>query len=155
MAEVVIRPDDPTSPDVVAVLEAHLTFADEHSPPEDVHALDVSGLLDATVSFFSARRAGTLVAIGAIRELDPRHGELKSMHTVGTQRRQGLGRLMVTYLLGVARSRGYRRVSLETGSMEAFAPARSLYLGAGFSECGPFGDYRPSANSTFMTLALV
>ena len=149
-----ITVDDPRADDVRALLARHLAFAHEHSPPEGVHALDLSGLLDPTVTFFSARRGPDLVGIGALKELDDGHGELKSMHTAAAERGRGVGRAMVDHLLGVAQVRGYRRVSLETGTMEAFAPARSLYAGVGFTPCGPFGDYTPSPNSTFMTLSL-
>jgi putative acetyltransferase len=76
------------------------------------------------------------------------------MHTTESARRRGLGRAMVAYLLAVARDRGFRQVSLETGSMPAFAPARLLYASVGFSPCEPFADYRPSPNSTCMTLSL-
>jgi putative acetyltransferase len=149
-----IAADDPRADDVRALLARHLAFAHEETPPEHVHALDLSGLLDPTVTFFSARRDGDLVGIGALRELDRDHGELKSMHTAAEERGRGVGRAMVDHLLGEARIRGYRRVSLETGTTEAFAAARSLYAGAGFTPCGPFGDYRPSPDNAFMTLAL-
>jgi putative acetyltransferase len=154
MVEVAIAVDDPRRDDVRALLERHLAFAHEHSPPEDVHALDLGGLLDPAVTFYSARQGPDLVAIGALKELDVRHAELKSMHTAAAHRGRGVGRAMVQHLLGVARQRDYRRISLETGSMDAFAPARTLYLRAGFTPCGPFGDYEPSPNSTFMTLTL-
>jgi len=151
---IVIALDDPRGEDVQALLVRHLEHANEHSPPEDVHALDLSGLLDPTVTFFSIRSNGALLAIGALKELDATHGELKSMHTAEGARRQGVGRAMVDHLVGVARGRGYQRVSLETGSMDAFSQARSLYLSAGFTACDPFADYRPSPHSTFMTLLL-
>ena len=92
--------------------------------------------------------------MAALKELDPRHGELKSMHTAATARRRGVGRAIVDHLLAVAAARGARRVSLETGTMEAFAPARSLYAGVGFVPCGPFGDYPESSTSAFMTRVL-
>ena len=154
MVTVRIEPDDPARDDIVELLLRHLAFAHEHSPPQDVHALDLSGLLDPAVTFFSARRGPDLVGIGALKELDVEHGELKSMHTAAAERGRGVGRAMVDHLVGVARQRGYRRVSLETGTMAAFAPARSLYARVGFMSCGPFGDYRPSPNSAFMTLPL-
>jgi putative acetyltransferase len=146
--------DDPRAPDVRELLERHLAFANLHSPPEDVHALDVDALLDPAVTFFSFRRAGELLGVAALKRLDAGHAEVKSMHTAQAARGHGIGRAMVEHLLGVARDRGFRRVSLETGSMAAFAPARSLYASAGFTLCGPFGDYGPSPNSTFMTMPL-
>jgi putative acetyltransferase len=146
--------DDPRAADVRELLAGHLAFARLHSPPEDAHALDVDGLVDPAVTFFSFRVDGELVAVGALKELDGSHAEVKSMHTTEGARGRGIGRAMVEHLLAVARERGFRRVSLETGSMEAFAPARTLYARAGFEPCEPFGDYRPSRNSVFMTLSL-
>jgi putative acetyltransferase len=124
------------------------------TPPEDVHALDLDGLLDPTITFFSLRVDGELLGVGAIKQLDDRHAELKSMHTAVAARRRGVGRAIVEHLLAVAAERGVRRVSLETGSGDAFAPARALYTRAGFAPCGPFGDYRPSPNSAYMTRLL-
>lgn len=144
MADFVIALDDPRRDDVRALLEQHLAFANEHSPPEDVHALDLDGLLEPDVTFFSFRADGELLGIGAIKQLDPDHAEVKSMHTAKAARGQGVGRALVDHLLAFASARGIRRVSLETGSMEAFAPARSLYAGAGFTPSAPFGDYEPS-----------
>jgi putative acetyltransferase len=146
--------DDPSAPDVRALLQRHLEFAGTHSPPADVHALDAGGLLDPAVTFVSFRRHGVLLGVGALKELDERHAELKSMHTARAARGRGIGRAILHHLIGIARDRGCRRVSLETGSMAAFAPARSLYAGAGFIPCGPFGAYAASPNSTFMTLSL-
>jgi len=146
--------DDPRNADVVALLERHLEFARGVTPPEDVHALDLDGLLDPTVSFFSLRDQGALLGIGAIKALDDSHMELKSIHTAEEARGNGVGRTVVEHLLDVARQRGATRVSLETGSMDDFAPSRSLYQRLGFVECGPFADYSPSRSSTFMTLDL-
>ena len=92
--------------------------------------------------------------MGAIKQLDREHAELKSMHTVMAARRRGVGRAILKHLLSVAIQRGVRRVSLETGVGDAFAPARALYLEAGFVPCGPFGDYAASPNSAFMTRVL-
>jgi putative acetyltransferase len=150
----VIEVDDPRRDDVRALLEQHLSFAREVTPPEDIHALDLEGLLDPAITFFSLRDDGRLLGVGAIKQLDPHHAELKSMHTAKEMRRRGVGRAMLDHLLAVAVDLGVDRVSLETGAMEAFAPARSLYAAAGFVPCGPFGDYSASANSAFMTLFL-
>lgn len=154
VAEVVIGPDDPRAEDVRRLIGRHLAFARSVTPPEDVHALDLDGLVDPAVAFFSYRVDGELLAIGALKRLDDEHGEVKSMHTAESARGRGIGRAMLEHLLGVARARGYRRVSLETGATAAFAPARALYERAGFVPAGPFADYRPSPNSAFMTLEL-
>ena len=147
--------DDPRADDIRALLERHLVFVNGQSPPEDVHALDLPGLLDPSVTFFSFRDEGELLGVGALKRLGPHHAELKSMHTTDAARRRGVGRALVDHLLGFARERGFHQVSLETGSMDGFAPARALYAGAGFRPCPPFADYRPSDNSTFLTLWLV
>lgn len=154
MSQPVITLDDPRRPDVVALLTTHLEFSNAHSPPEHVHALDISELTDPRVSFFSMRDGKALMAVGALRELDGSHGEIKSMHTAATARRRGAGRTMLDFLLDTARSRNYTRVSLETGTMEAYAPARALYKGAGFEVCPPFGDYWDNEYSVCMTLEL-
>jgi putative acetyltransferase len=149
-----IAVDDPRSDDVRALLQRHLEFANEHSPPEDVHALDVEALVHPDVTFLSLRVDGDLLAVGALKQLTDDHAELKSMHTAAQARGRGLGGAILHHLVGMARDRGVARVSLETGSMAAFAPARSLYARAGFKPCEPFGAYRPSPSSTFMTLTL-
>jgi len=146
--------DDPRAEDVRALIERHVAFSRSITDPRDVHALDVDDLVDPAVTFFSFRLNGELLGIGALKQLDGDHAELKSMHTAVTARGRGIGGALVDHLVGVARARGVRRVSLETGSMPGFAPARSLYAQAGFAPCGPFGDYPESPNSTFMTRLL-
>jgi putative acetyltransferase len=150
----VIAPDDPAADDVRALLARHLAFARETTLPEEVYALDVDGLREPAVTFFSYRDGGELLGVAALKRIDAAHAEIKSMHTAEEARGRGIGRALVDHLLGVARDQGYRRVSLETGSGPAFAAARRLYASAGFAPSGPFGDYRPSPNSAYMTLAL-
>jgi putative acetyltransferase len=152
--ETTIAVDDPRAPDIRELLTRHLEFAHTHSPRADVHALDTEALLDRSVTFFSIRRDGELLAVGALRLIDAEHGEVKSMHTAEAARGQGLARAMLEHLTAVARTQGVRRLSLETGSMAAFAPARELYASAGFAVCEPFGGYHYSPNSTWMTLSL-
>jgi len=154
VATVEIGVDDPDAEDVRELLRRHLEFARANTPPEDVHALDAGQLIDPAVTVYSYRRDGKLLAVGALKQIDGRHAELKSMHTAAAARRGGIGRAMVQHLIGAARDHGFSRVSLETGSNQAFAPARSLYAEAGFTPCGPFGDYPPGRGNTFMTMAL-
>lgn len=153
--ELEIAVADPRVDDVRRLIELHLEFGRTQSPPEDAHALAVDELLDPAITLFSIRSRDELLAVGALKRLDDHHAELKTMHTVERARGRGIGRAMLRHLLAVARARGFQRVSLETGSMEAFAPARSLYASAGFSPCEPFGNYRQSPNSSYMTLRLV
>jgi putative acetyltransferase len=154
VGEIVIGGDDPEAADVRALLDRHLAFAHRNSPPEDVHALDVDGLRADNVSFFSARDDARLLGVGALKQLDAAHAEIKSMHTAEAARGRGVGRAMLEHLLAVAASRGCRRVSLETGTMAAFDPARALYASVGFAPCPPFADYPSSPNSVCMTLEL-
>jgi putative acetyltransferase len=114
----------------------------------------VDGLADPAVTFFSARRDGVLVGVGALRHIDDAHGEIKSMHTAEAERGTGVGRAILDHLLAEATRRGYRRVSLETGRGEAFVPAHALYRSAGFVSCEPFGPYTANPYSTCMTLSL-
>ncbi|NHT16792.1 GNAT family N-acetyltransferase [Cellulomonas sp. IC4_254] len=155
-APATISPDDPRSPDVQALLTRHLELMHAQSDPEDVHALDVDALTAPHITFVSARDAadGTLLGVGALAEIAPGHGEIKSMHTAEAARRRGVAGALLAHLLGLAVDRGYARVSLETGSDDHFAAARALYARAGFEECPPFASYAPSDASTFMTLAL-
>jgi len=150
----VIAIEDPAAEDVRGLLGRHLAFARATTLPEEVYALDVDALRDPAVTFFSYRADGELLGVAALKRLDGEHAEIKSMHTAEAVRGRGIGRALVDHLIDVARGRGYRRVSLETGAGPAFAPARRLYASAGFRPCGPFGDYRPSPNSAYMTLAL-
>jgi putative acetyltransferase len=149
-----IATDNPLEDDVRALLERHLAYARANTPPEDVHALDVDALLDPAVTFFSFRSDGELLGVAALKHLDDRHAEIKSMHTAEAARGRGVGRALVDHLIGVARAAGYRRLSLETGSGPAFAAARRLYASASFTPCEPFAGYGPSPNSAYMTLSL-
>lgn len=146
--------DDPERPDVYALLEEHLRNMYALSPPESVHALDVSRLKGPEITFWSVRDGDTLLGCGALKEIDPEHGEVKSMRTPQALRRRGAGRAVLTHILSEARRRGYKRLSLETGSMDVFLPAQKLYESFGFTYCGPFADYKPDAYSVFMTLTL-
>jgi putative acetyltransferase len=146
--------DDPWADDVRALLARHLAFSHEVTPAGHVHALGLDGLSDPGVTVFAARRGGVLVGVGAIRELTAHHGELKSMHTAESARGQGVGGAVLRHLIGVAQARGYRRVSLETGRMEAFAPARAMYQSAGFEPCAPFGEYTSNPHSVCMSIEL-
>ncbi|HEX5617744.1 MAG TPA: GNAT family N-acetyltransferase [Solirubrobacteraceae bacterium] len=150
----VIEIDDPAADDVRALLGRHLAFARATTLPDEVYALDVHALLDPAVTFFSYRVDGELLGVAALKRIDDGHGEIKSMHTAEAARGRGVGRALVEHLIGVARERGYRRISLETGAGPAFAPARRLYASAGFGPSGPFAGYRPSPNSAYMTLTL-
>ena len=148
------RIDDLEGPEIRALLEEHLRHMHELSPPESVHALDLSGLRKPGITFWTVWSGLSLLGCGALKELEPAHGEIKSMRTASAHRRQGVGRAMLCHILGEAGNRSYRRLSLETGSQPAFAPARSLYASFGFEPCGPFADYTDDPNSFFMTRAL-
>jgi putative acetyltransferase len=139
---------------VQALLERHLGFCLSETPPEHSFALDLDGLLDQRVTFVSCRDGDTVLGVAAIKELDARHAEIKSMHTAAEARGRGVGRALLSHLLDTARTRGYRLVSLETGTTPGFAAARALYESAGFTPTGPFGGYPETGDNTFYSLAL-
>lgn len=149
-----IERDDFSRPEVRALLREHLANMHELGPPESVHALDLSGLQRPDVTFWTVWDGATLLGCGALKVLDAQHGEVKSMRTPQQLRRRGAGRAMLAHIVAEARARGLQRLSLETGTVAAFLPAQRLYQSFGFECCGPFADYRPDPNSTFMTLAL-
>ena len=150
-----VQVDDPARPDVYALLEEHLRNMHELSPPESVHALDVSRLKSADITFWSVRDGEELLGCGALKQLTPTHGEIKSMRTPALLRRRGAGRAVLLHILAEAQRRGYERLSLETGTAESFTAAHRLYESVGFVPCGPFGDYKADPHSVFMTLELI
>lgn len=153
-ADPTITLGDLTDARVLGLLEDHLTDMFAVSPAESVHALDVSGLTDPRVTFWTLREGDEILGCVALKQLDPQHGELKSMRTSAEHRGRGLGRLLLDHVIVEARRRGYRRISLETGSQDFFAPARGLYARNGFEVCGPFADYVLDPFSVFMTREL-
>jgi putative acetyltransferase len=147
--------DDPRKPDVTALLERHLEFSTTETPPEHSFALDVQGLVNPAITFFSFRAAdGQLLGVGALKLLDSDTGEVKSMHTAAEARGRGIGRAVLTHIIGVARQRRLQRIYLETGTTPGFAAARALYASEGFIPCGTFGGYPITGDNTFMTLPL-
>ena len=150
-----ILTDDLTGPEIAAFLEEHVSEMRSISPPESKHALDLTGLRKPEVTFWTATLDGRLVGCCALLELDEAHAEVKSMRVASDQRRCGIGQALVSHVIQVARARNYRRLSLETGAMPFFAPARRLYERCGFAPCGPFGAYKPDPNSVFLTMELV
>jgi putative acetyltransferase len=149
-----IRIDDLRGPEIRALLQDHLAEMHRNSPPQSVHALDLDGLRTPEVTFWTAWSGEDLMGCGALKELEPTHGEVKSMRTAPAFRRQGVGKAMLTQIIREAEARSYHRLSLETGSMEAFLPARELYESFGFSYCSPFAEYVLDDNSVFLTRVL-
>ena len=143
--------DDPR---VQNLLEHHLRTARAQTAPGSAHALDLTDLKSVDVRFWSAWDGERLIGIGALKQLSPGHGEVKSMHTAEAQRRTGVGAAMLRHVVDTARGMGMTRLSLETGSWAYFNPARALYRKHGFVECAPFGEYIEDPNSVFMTLEL-
>jgi len=149
-----IKIDDLTGLEIRELLQEHLASMRVHSPPESVHALPIEGLRRPEITFWSVWENGELLGCGALKELDSQHGEIKSMRTASRHVRKGVAQTLLQYIIGEAARRGYRRLSLETGSMQAFEPARQLYACSGFTFCGPFADYVEDPNSVFMTKKL-
>jgi len=149
-----IREDDLSAPEIAAFLAEHLEEMHSVTPPESVHALDLDRLRAPEVTFWSVWDAKGLVGCGALKETGPRRGEIKSMRTAVSKRGQGIGSRVLKHILDEAVRRGYESLSLETGAMAEFAPARALYERYGFEVCGPFDDYAEDPNSVFMTKRL-
>jgi putative acetyltransferase len=146
--------DDLTGVEIRALLETHFAAMLASSPAESCHFLDFDGLNAPDVTFWSIWDGIALAGCGALKALSPGQGEIKSMRTHADHLRKGAGAAMLRHIISQARQRGYVRLSLETGSSDAFAPARALYEAYGFESCPPFGDYVEDPFSRFMTLAI-
>jgi len=149
-----IRIDDLKGPEIAALLREHLRAMQAITPAESVHALPIEALRSPEVTFWSVWQGRELMGCGALKELDPRHGEIKSMRTVARHARKGVAAALFERILEEVRYCSYKRLSLEIGAPAAFAPARSLYAKFGFRVCGPFADYVEDPNSVFMTREL-
>jgi putative acetyltransferase len=145
---------DPFQEESIHLLRTHLDFCLAATPTEHVYALDIEKFNSPEITVFGARIAGDLVAIGALRKLDDAHAELKSMHTLVKARGQGIGRALVSHIEATAKELGILRLSLETGTSEAFKPARELYKSLGYADCEAFGEYELSEDNICMTKSL-
>jgi putative acetyltransferase len=149
-----IEVDDLTRPAIHALLNEHLQHMYELSPPESVHALDLEKLRQPNITFWTAWEGAVLLGCGALKQLDAKSAEVKSMRTPSARRRRGAGRAILAHLIDIAKTRGYTSLWLETGEVDAFKPAQKLYESFGFVYCGPFGDYALDPYSVFMKLQL-
>lgn len=149
-----IREDNLEGSAIAALLQEHIRSALEHSPPESAHALNLDELRAPDITFWTAWQGLELLGCGALKELDIKHGEIKTMRTDNAHRGKGVASALLKQIVKEAESRSYDRLSLETGSMDAFAPARTLYTRFGFEYQGPFADYKEDPHSVFMTLNL-
>jgi putative acetyltransferase len=146
-----IKIDDLYGAEIAKFLEEHITEIKSVTPPESKHALDLAGLRQPEITFWTVWDDGYLIGCGAIKELDANHAEIKSMRTAASHRGKGVASFLIQHILTEAELRGYQRISLETGSMSFFQPARNLYAKYGFTECTPFSTYNEDPNSVFMT----
>ena len=151
---VVITVEESLTDELAQVLQAHWLFCTSSTPIEHVYALDASKLFAPDITVFGARIDGELAGVGAMRKLDGEHAELKSMHTLAKSRGLGVGKAMVAHIEDFARSSGIKRMSLETGTNEAFKPARELYKSLGYNSCDAFGDYVLSEDNMCMTKSI-
>ena len=149
-----IREDDLRGKEIANLLQEHLQGMAEHSPPESMHALDLEALRSPDITFWTAWHRGELLGCGALKELDAQHGEIKSMRTARAHLRKGFASKILQHIIKEAKRRSYKRLSLETGSMDSFESARAFYASFGFEYCGPFADYKVDPNSVFMTRKL-
>lgn len=149
-----ITVDDLSSAEIAAFLQEHVNEMRSVTPLESAHALELDGLRQPGVTFWTVRDGSALAGCGALKTLDPGHAEIKSMRTAPGYTQQGIGSLLLRHMMSEARKQGISRLSLETGSMPFFEPARRLYRKHGFEYCEPFADYREDPNSVFMTRIL-
>jgi putative acetyltransferase len=154
MVPIRIELDDLSGPQIANLLQDHLNHLAAISPPESMHALNLDELRQPNITFWSAWEGEELIGCGALKELDPQHGEIKSMRTAPAHLRKGVASRLLEHILNEAMRRNYRRLSLETGSMKEFDPAQRLYSKFGFRNCGPFANYVEDPNSIFMTREL-
>lgn len=149
-----IKIDELSSAEVIGFLKEHLKNMTYVTPPGSVHALDIEALKKPEITFWSVWDGSLLIGCGALKELDSQHAEIKSMRTASSRLGKGVASHLLDYILTEARRRKYRRVSLETGSVDAFTPARNLYKKFGFTYCEPFSNYIQDQNTVFMTIVL-
>lgn len=147
-----IRRADLADPRIVALLRYHFGKCHEVSPPESCHVFSIEKLSAPEIDVWAAWSDEHLLGVGAMKPINDRHGEVKSMHTAEAARRRGVGGAILRHIISTSRQRGFMRLSLETGCFAYFAPAVALYRAHGFIECAPFGDYAPDPNSLFLTL---
>ncbi len=152
--EIVITNENSLTDELGQILKAHWLFCTSSTPIEHVYALDASKLFLPDITVFGARIDGELVGVGAMRRLDTEHAELKSMHILAKSRGLGVGKAIVAHIEEFARRSGIERMSLETGTNEAFRPARELYKSLGYQSCDAFGDYVLSEDNTCMTKSI-
>ena len=148
----IITEEHPLTPDLEQLFQRHTADMHADTPPESIHMMDKSSLAAPGIRFFVLRDAGEPLAMGAFKRIDANHAEIKSMHVLHEARGRGLSKAMLEHLVAAARADGFARLSLETGVQPTFVAARALYEKAGFTECPPFGDYKPDPNSLFFTL---
>lgn len=154
MSQLQICQDDLTGKKIADFLQEHLEHMHEITPPQSVHALDLEALRSPDITFWSAWEGDELLGCGALKELDSRSGEIKSMRTAKAHRGEGIASKILEHIIKEAERRAYQCLNLETGAFPEFAPARSLYLRYGFEYCGPFSEYTEDPNSVFMTKKL-
>ncbi len=152
---IIVRQDDLRSPEVQSLLAEHLAGMRGNTPAGHVHALAVQELQAPGITFWTAWDGDALCGCGALKELDPHTGEIKSMRTRAAFLRRGVGQAVLDRIIGTGRQRGYDRLVLETGTGPAFDPAHAFYLRNGFQWCGPFGEYTATDFNVFMAKALV
>jgi putative acetyltransferase len=150
----VIAEEHPLTPDLSLLFDRHTADMHADTPPESIHMMDKGALAAPGIRFFVLRDDGQPLAMGAIKQIDEAHAEIKSMHVLAEARGRGLSKAMLDHLVAAARADGFTRLSLETGVQPTFIAARALYARAGFSDCPPFEGYSEDPNSVFMTKVL-
>ena len=136
------------------LLVKHFKELKSVSPEGSAHVLDISGLKDPSIKFWSIWEENTLIGCGALKFLDENHGEFKSIRVVDDYRKKGYGFKIINHLIEEAKKLNVKKLSLETGSGDFFLPARKLFQKVGFEKCSPFAHYKEDTNSCYMSLDL-
>ena len=146
--------DNFDNPEVHDLLVKHFIELRSVSPEGSAHVLDISGLKDQSIKFWSLWESDELMGIGALKFLNKTHGEFKSIRVNDKFRNKKNGLKVINHLINEAKKLDIRKLSLETGAGVFFTPARRLFIACGFKLCAPFSHYVKDINSVYMSMLI-
>ena len=136
------------------LLKKHFIELRSVSPAGSTHVLDIDGLKDPSIKFWSLWEDNKLIGCGALKFLEKNHGEFKSIRVADEFKKKGIGERIINHLIGEAKKLKISKLSIETGAGDFFLPARNLFSKFGFKSCPPFAHYKEDPNSCYYTLNL-
>ena len=140
------------NPKVDELLKKHFIELRSVSPEGSAHVLDIKGLKDSSIKFWSLWENDELIGCWALKFLDDNHGEFKSIRIADKFRKNGLGTKIIDHLINEAKKLNIKKISVETGSGDFFSPARKLFKKCGFKTCDPFAHYKNDPNSCYFSI---